>query len=144
LPDSSSRRKGSPMAGSAQNTPQCRCLSGDVFYLNFDERALGDDSHGGDISVLRCKHCGQFWLHYLMEYPHYTGAGRWIHGPITPEMAATAEPETARRLLEGLDWYFRGGSAFNGVITKTPPGNLDLWLSIFAPASAQNDCNDAN
>ncbi len=131
------------MAARAPNPPHCPCLSGDVFYLNFDERALGDDCLGGEVSVLRCKHCGQFWLHYLMEYPHLTGGGRWIRGAITPELAASAKPEAARGLLESLDWYFRGGSAFNGVTTKTTPGNLALWLSVSAPASAQNDHDDA-
>jgi hypothetical protein len=127
------------MQSHTPNPPECPCLGGDVYYLNFDERTVGDDSRGGEVTVLRCKQCGQFWLHYLMEYPQLTAAGRWIHGPITLEMAASVEPETARQLLDRLDWYFRGGSAFEGRITKTMPGHVDLWLSGFAPASGQTD-----
>jgi len=123
------------MQNPASIPPECPCQAGDVFYLNFDERPIGDDSRGGEVSVLRCKRCGQFWLHYLMEYPHLAGAGRWIHGPITPEIAATMEAEMARKVLDGLDWYFRGGSAFDGRVTKTQPGRIDLWLSASAPRS---------
>ena len=123
------------MQNPASNPSECPCQAGDVFYLNFDERAIGDDSCGGEISVLRCKQCGQFWLHYLMEYPQLTGAGRWIQGPITPEIAATVEAEIARKVLDRLDWYFRGGSAFDGNVTKTQPGRIDLWLSSSAPRS---------
>jgi hypothetical protein len=133
------------MESSSPKLPECLCFTGDVFYLNFDERQIGDDSDGGEVSVLRCKRCGQFWLHYLMEYPHLTAAGRWFHGPITPETAQSAKPESARELLETLDWYFRGGSAFGGRITKTLPGQLKLWLGTSAPASAsaQPDTNNA-
>jgi hypothetical protein len=117
-------------------SPECLCFAGDVFCDNFDARALGEDSRGGEVTVLRCKRCGQFWLDYLMEYPHLTAAGRWIHGPITPEMAAYASAEAAREILEKQAWYFRGGSAFDGTITRTVAGHLDLWLSVSAPSSS--------
>jgi hypothetical protein len=131
--------RGSSMQNSTPDHAECPCLAGNLSFQDFDERGVGDDSLGGEVAVLRCKRCGQFWLRYLMEYPHLTAAGRWIQGPITPEIAASVVPEAARELLEKLGWYFRGGSAFNGKIIETSPGKLNLWLGVSAPESAQPD-----
>jgi len=116
------------MDASPEIPPECPCLAGETYYQNFDSRLVGTDSDYGEVTVLRCKRCGQFWLHYLMEYEYLTAAGRWFHGPITPEIAASVKPGTAREVLEALDWYFRGGSAFGGKVIKTLPGQLKQWV----------------
>lgn len=110
---------------------ECPCLEGDTYYQNFDERALGADRDFGEASVWRCKRCGRYWLEYHVEYEYLTAAGRWFRGVITSEAAASARAESAKQILEGLDWYFRGGDAFGGQVTKTSPGQLKYWLSPF-------------
>jgi hypothetical protein len=110
---------------------ECLCLEGDTHYQNFDERSLGVDRDFGEATVWRCKRCGRYWLEYHVEYEHLTAAGRWFRGIITPEMAASADAASAKRILEGLDWYFRGGSAFGGKVTKTVRGQLKYWLTPF-------------
>ena len=109
-----------------QNPQECPCLAGEPH--DSENTFIGVDSDFGEVSVARCKVCGRFWLHYLMEYEYLTAAGRWFSGVITPEVAATIEPEAAKEVLEGLDWYFRGGSAFGGEVLRTASGQLKYWL----------------
>ena len=115
------------MHASGQNPQECPCLSGDVYYQNFEDKLVGVDGDFGEVTVSKCKRCGQFWLHYLMEYEYLTAAGRWFRGPITPKVAASVTAANAIKLLEKLDWYFRGGSAFGGTF-RTSPGQLKQWL----------------
>jgi hypothetical protein len=64
-----------------------------------------------------------------MEYEHLTAAGRWFRGPITAKMAASANASNAKKTLEKLDWYFRGGSAFGDEVVRTSPGKLRNGLT---------------
>ena len=118
----------SSMHASGQKPRECPCLSGDTSYRDFEDRLVGVDRDFGEVTVSQCKRCGQFWLHYLMEYEHLTAAGRWFRGPITPKIAASVTAANATKVLEELDWYFRGGSAFGGKILRTSPGQLKQWL----------------
>jgi len=115
---------------SSEQQEACPCLEGDTYYLNFEERSLGVDRDFGEASVLKCKRCGRYWLHYLVEYEYLTAAGRWFRGVISPEVAASAKAASAKRILEGLAWYFRGGSAFGGKVFRTS-GELKYWLIPF-------------
>ena len=114
------------MQTSGQNPQECPCIAG--HHQDFENRFVGVDRDFGEVTVARCKRCGRFWLHYLMEYEYLTAAGRWFRGVITPEIAASVKPATAKEVLEGLDWYFRGGSAFGGKVVRTSPGQLKYWL----------------
>jgi len=116
------------MQENSQHLPDCKCLAGDFYYTNFDRRELGMDSEYGEVSVDRCKWCGRYWLTYLMEYEHLTAAGRWFRGVVTPEIASSLTAQSAKQILEGLEWYFRGGSAFDGKVIRTSPGQLKHWL----------------
>lgn len=126
------------MPPDTQQPGDCECLKGDFYYLNFETKSLGADSNYGEASIDRCKRCGRYWLHYLMEYEYLTAAGRWFRGIVTPEVAASATAESATRILEGLEWYFRGGSAFGGKVTRTSPGQLRYWLMPF-PGQSPSD-----
>src|SRR2546430_4449245 len=95
------------MHASGQNPQECPCLSGDTSYQDFEDRLVGVDRSFGEVTVSQCKRCGQFWLHYLMEYEYLTAAGRWFRGPITPKIAASVTAANATKVLEELDWYFR-------------------------------------
>ncbi len=110
---------------------ECPCLEGDIYHQNFEERSLGVDRDFGEATVWRCRCRGRYWLEYQVEYEYLTAAGRWFRGLITSEAAASARAESAKQILEGLDWYFRGGSAFGGKVTKTVPGQLKYWLTPF-------------
>ena|SRR5690242_2944612 len=109
----------------------CPCLGGEFYSQNFERRFVGVDSDYGEVTVSRCKRCGRYWLHYLMEYEYLSRSGRWFRGVIAPEVAASVKPELARQIFEGLDFYFRGGSAFGGKVIKTR-GTLEPWLIPFS------------
>lgn len=113
----------------AQN--DCPCLQADFYYQKFEKKPVGVDDDYGEVSIDRCKRCGRYWLHYLMEYEYLSRSGRWFRGPITPEMAASATAATAKSILESLEWYFCGGSAFGGKVTRINSGQLKYWLTPF-------------
>jgi hypothetical protein len=121
------------MQTSGQNPKECPCfLEADTHQQNLlEERFVGSDSDFGEVTVERCTRCGRFWLHYLIEYEYLTAAGRWFCGVITPEAAVSMNAASAKKMLEKLDWYFRGGSAFGGKVLKTSPGQLKYWLVPF-------------
>ena len=110
---------------------KCPCLDGETYYENSEARDLGVDRDFGEARIWRCRRCGRYWLEYMVEYEYLTAAGRWFRGIITPETAASAEAASAKKILEGLEWYFRGGSAFGGKPIKTAPGQLKYWLFPF-------------
>jgi len=108
---------------------ECSCLNADTCYQDTVEvKSLGADSDFGEVTILKCRRCGRYWLHYFIEYEYLTAAGKWFRGVITPETAASADAASATKILEGLDWYFRGGSAFGGKVIKTSAGQLKQWL----------------
>lgn len=114
-----------------QEPEDCDCLTGDFYYLNFERKSLGIDKDYGEADIIRCKRCRRYWLSYLMEYEYLTSAGRWFCGIVTPDVAASATAESAIKILENLEWYYRGGSAFGGKVTRTSSGQLRYWLMPF-------------
>lgn len=119
------------MQASTKNGAECPCLEGDTQHLGFEQRHVGVDSDFGEVTVERCRRCGRYWLHYLVEYEYLTAAGRWFRGILSPEAAASMKAASAKKTLETLDWYFRGGSAFGGKVIRTSPGQLKYWLTPF-------------
>jgi hypothetical protein len=77
------------------------------------------DACFAEVSLLRCPRCGQAWLRYLYEVEAFSASGRWYLGAIPAVQAARLAPEDAKSTLEGLDWYFYGGSYFGGRSGKT-------------------------
>jgi hypothetical protein len=120
-----------PKLMSKQAEESCPCLEGETYFQNFESRALGMDSDYGEVSVDKCKRCGRYWLHYLMEYEYLSRSGRWFRSVVTPEVAASVKADDAKRIIESLDYYFRGGSAFGGKTIKTS-GSLEIWLVPFS------------
>jgi hypothetical protein len=91
----------------------CPCFAAPATGL-FTVKELGLDSRLAEVSVLICQECGQHWLRYFYEVEAFTGSGRWYLGAITPEQFATLTVEQAKAILEGLGWYYYGGSYFQG------------------------------
>jgi hypothetical protein len=123
--------------GSTSQQSDCTCIQGSFHYQGFERRDLGMDSNYGEVTIERCKGCGRYWLNYLMEYEYLTAAGRWFRGVIPPEIAASLNAESAKQILESMEWYFRGGSAFGGQVTRTSSGQLKYWLTPFEGPSAK-------
>jgi hypothetical protein len=91
----------------------CECF--DVPYAHLGSaRELGMDRVFAEVSVLICRNCGQHWLRYFYEVEAFTGSGRWYLGAITPGQLSALSPENAKTMMEGLGWYFYGGSYFEG------------------------------
>ena len=72
------------------------------------------DSHLADVSILACRVCGQIWLRYHYELEAFSNSGRWFLGPITTKQSTSLSVESAKTILESLDWYLVGGSYFDG------------------------------
>jgi hypothetical protein len=105
-----SRAKGDQHPSASQS---CACLAGESNRLNVF-KDLGLDSRFAEVSVLVCGDCGQYWLRYFYEAEAFTGSGRWYLGAVTPGQVAALTVEHARTTLEALDWYFYGGSYYDG------------------------------
>jgi len=86
---------------------------------------LGLDSRLAEVAVLICQDCGQHWLRYFYEVEAFTGSGRWYLGAITPEQLSTLTREQAKSMLESLNWYYYGGSYYEGRNGRTS-GNIIL------------------
>jgi hypothetical protein len=101
-------------------TPQqdCPCLVSPYGHLVCTQE-LGMDAHYAEVSLLICPICSRLWLRYFYENEAFTASGRWYLGVITAEQARRLKPENAKEMLEGLGWYFSGGSYFDGRISKS-------------------------
>jgi hypothetical protein len=86
---------------------------------------LGLDSRLAEVAVLICQDCGQHWLRYFYEVEAFTGSGRWYLGAISPKQLATLTREQAKSMLESLNWYYYGGSYYEGRNGRTS-GNIVL------------------
>lgn len=101
-----------------QSSPACACLDAPHDHLVL-EKELGMDDAYATITLFKCPDCGQFWLKLLIEDEAFTASGRWYLGAITARQAARLAARDARSILEGLSWYFFGGSYYDGRTGKT-------------------------
>jgi hypothetical protein len=109
------------MKPSQQNSAQtgaCACFSA-PHEARSVVKWLGMDARYRDATILACLRCGQLWLKLHDELEAFTASGRWYLGAITPEQAARLTAAEAQDALEGLSWYFFGGSYFAGQTGKT-------------------------
>ena len=77
------------------------------------------DGRFAEASLLICPECDQHWLRYFYEIEAFTASGRWYLGAVTAEQAGQVTAKNAKATLEGLDWYFYGGSYFKGQTGKS-------------------------
>ena len=92
----------------------CACFEGEWQKRpRFDiERVTGTDARYAEITIERCTLCHSRWLHYLVEEEGISRSGRWFRGLISTDTNVTAA--SAAQLLASLDWYWAGGSYFDG------------------------------
>lgn len=98
--------------------PSCSCLQAprQDLFLTSD---LGMDQVYGEVTLLACPQCGRHWLRYTYENEAFSRSGRWYLGHISRQQARRVTVGEARELLARLDWYFYGGSYFDGRVGKT-------------------------
>ena len=96
----------------------CGCLTTPHQFLVAIQE-LGLDQHHGEVTVLICQQCDQLWLRYFYELEATSYSGRWFLGAISVDQLSGLDLENARQMLELLDWYFFGGSYFEGKTGKT-------------------------
>ena len=77
------------------------------------------DDNYAEVSSSVCQRCGQHWLRYFYEHEAFTASGRWYLGAITPTQFSTLTTNNAKAMLEGLDWYYYGGSFYFGKSGRT-------------------------
>ena len=99
-------------------TTSCGCLTTSNQSL-IAIQELGLDQHHAEVTVLICQQCDQLWLRYFYELEAISASGRWFLGMISVDQLAGLRLENARQMLEMLDWYFFGGSYFDGKTGKT-------------------------
>ena len=100
---------------------QCSCMTPPFSYKDFVSNAVGvDETHGrfGDVSLETCIHCNSTWIRYFVEYEAFSCSGRWYRGQISEMDAQRITAENAASFLEGLPWYFLGGSYFDSTGRK--------------------------
>ena len=93
----------------------CDCFSTPLF--SGEVRDLGMDERFAEAALSQCPVCGQTWLRYSYVNEAITGSGRWFLGAV--ESDAGIRAENAKATLEGLEWYFYGGSYYDGKTGKT-------------------------
>ncbi|MDN4037507.1 hypothetical protein [Massilia sp. YIM B02443] len=91
----------------------CSCTEPPFHFENYTTLEIGEDTHGADVSVLTCKHCGDLWLTYQIEWPHYRQSGRWWRVRVSPEKKHSLTTATAKEFVECSPEAFAGGSFFN-------------------------------
>lgn len=107
-------------------TASCECIAAPAPYDQLlSVKELGMDMHYAEISLLTCAKCNRLWLRYHYEIEAFTASGRWYLGAITPEQATLLTADNAKSTLEGLSWYYFGGSYFDGRIGRT---SGTIWL----------------
>lgn len=113
-------------APAAVPAPDCLCLTEAGAGLRL-VNALGMDDRFADVEVLTCDSCGRQWLRYHWENEGISRSGRWYLGVIDDRQAAGMTAEAARDTFSNLEWYFCGGSYFDGETARIsgpiPPGS---------------------
>jgi len=100
-------------ADTAATRHSCSCKVPPFHFADYQTVEIGEDKHGAEISVSTCKRCGDLWLCYLIEWPHYSRSGRWWRVKLSPKEKRLVSTATAREIVERSSEGFAGGSFFN-------------------------------
>lgn len=101
-----------------ESLESCECFVAPSTHLSCTKE-LGLDNQFAEVSILICQACGQHWLRYFYEVEGFTRSGRWYLGAISAEQASTLTLDQAKETLEQINWYYYGGSYYEGQSAKT-------------------------
>ncbi len=87
----------------------CICENPPFHYLNYEKLKCATDPFGAQITLEKCKNCGNIWLVYLIEEPHYSRSGRWWRIKL---ISNDINVESARSHIENSKYCFVGGTYF--------------------------------
>jgi len=92
----------------------CDCFD-DPCAPREETQNLGMDANYAEVTLLSCPTCGQVWLRYFYENEAFSRSGRWYLAPL-PDTPFDAQ--NAREVLGSQEWYFYGGSYYDGQTGK--------------------------
>ena len=102
---------------------ECKCFqSTQQAGIRFSELGMTQDY--AEIAIGKCPECAQQWIRYHYENEGLSGSGRWYLGAISDLQANTMHVNQAKAILEGLEWYWVGGSYYGGRISVRS-GSID-------------------
>lgn len=93
-------------------TTPCPCSQPPFHFAAYAIRDLGEDAHGAEVAIWRCRACKRAWLHYSLEMPHYSQSGRWWCVAISTQQAASMQADAARDFIQQQAAGFAGGCFF--------------------------------
>jgi hypothetical protein len=105
----------SVVAGTDTTQPSaspCKCRTPPFGHTDYEIAELGEDATYGEVSLETCKHCGSIWLHYLVEDPGRTAAGRWWRVAVPANQLTSISVDGARKFIQEQTEGFLGGSYF--------------------------------
>ena len=92
------------------------------------------NGRSGQVALHRCGSCGAPWLHYAVEYEAFSGSGRWFCGRLEEAAVESVSAANAISTLAGLEWYWAGGSYFDGEVGK---GSGAVPVDLYGPPSIE-------
>lgn len=88
-------------------------------YQNFDSTWIGSDAQGGEVELLARKGAPQvLYVRYYIAWEAMSRSGRWFCGPVVASQVTGLTPDNALELLASLDYYYGGGSYYEGHILE--------------------------
>jgi hypothetical protein len=112
-------------------TGKCDCEHAHADGARASATDLGVDlrnGRSGQVTLHRCHGCGAPWLHYAVEYEAFSQSGRWFCGRLDEAAVDSVSAANAIGALAALEWYWAGGSYFDGEVGKSSgPVPVDLY-----------------
>jgi len=98
----------------------CACLTGlQPIPLYRDVGTDVVNSSYGEVDIVLCGDCGRHWLRFFIEFEAFSRSGRWYLGRIESPYLDQMTPELAIPYLSKLDWFIRGGSFYDGKVSRS-------------------------
>jgi len=91
----------------------CQCKRPLCDHKTFQSNVIGEDQNGAEVEILICNKCGQHWLKYLIEWPHYSNSGRWWRARVSEFEASSISANNVKSYIEQQPWCLVGGSFYD-------------------------------
>jgi len=101
----------------------CPCVRNGDLAPGWSGPSRKDPDHpDATVTLRRCGRCGRPWLSYFFEYtyfPEERDRTAWYRGLLSESQVESVTPGSARAVLEGLEWYWAGGSHHLGHVHRS-------------------------